>query len=357
MNDLKFFKNKKVFITGHTGFKGSWLCQILYEAGADITGYSLEAPTNPNLYTLLNINNKVNSIIGDIRDIEKLEKCFCETMPEIVIHLAAQPIVRESYLDPKYTYETNVMGTVNILECIRKTNCVKSFLNVTTDKVYRNYEKQGYEYKEEDILDGYEPYSNSKSCSELITKAYVRSFFLDKQVAISTARAGNVIGGGDFSKDRIIPDCVRAAKDKKEIIIRNPDSIRPYQHVLESLMAYLMILEKQYTDKKYSGCYNIGPNTEDCITTEQIVKLFCQFWGEGVKSKCIEINGPHEAKFLKLDTQKVKKVFNWNPTWNIEIAVKKTVELAKLYENKTELEKCINKQINEFIEERGSLSV
>ena len=352
MNNLKFFKNKKVFITGHTGFKGSWLCQILYEAGADVTGYSLNAPTNPNMFSLLNMNNKIKSIIGDIRDYEKIEKCFLETKPEIVIHLAAQPIVRESYTAPQYTYETNVMGTVNILECIRKSDCVKSFLNVTTDKVYRNYDNQYYEYKEEDVLDGYEPYSNSKSCSELITHAYVRSYFTDKQIAISTVRAGNVIGGGDFSKDRIIPDCIKAAEQKKEIIIRNPNSIRPYQHVLESLMAYLMIVEKQYNDKNYSGCYNIGPNIEDCITTEQIVNYFCKYWGEGMKSKCIENNGPHEAKFLKLDTQKVKKVFNWTPTWNIEKAVEKTVELAKLYENKAELEKCINKQIYDFIEER-----
>lgn len=353
MDNIKFFNNKKVLVTGHTGFKGTWLCQILYKLGADVTGYSLESPTNPNLFTLLNMENKIKSIIGDIRDIEKLQKCFYETKPEIVIHLAAQPLVKESYLNPRYTYETNVMGTVNVLECIRNTDSVKSFLNVTTDKVYRNYEQEGYEYKEEDFLDGYDPYSNSKSCSELITHAYLRSYFTDSKVAISTARAGNVIGGGDFSKDRIIPDCIRAAENKEEIIIRNLSSIRPYQHVLESLMAYLMIVEKQYNDKKYSNYYNIGPDIQDCITTEQLVNLFCKYWQEGIKSKAILDNGPHEAKFLKLDTQKIKETFNWTPTWNIEKAVQKTVELAKLYKNETELETCINKQIDEFIDERG----
>ena len=353
MDNMKFFNNKKVLVTGHTGFKGTWLCQILYKLGADVTGYSLESPTNPNLFTLLNMENKIKSIIGDIRDIEKLQKCFYETKPEIVIHLAAQPLVKESYLNPRYTYETNVMGTVNVLECIRNTDSVKSFLNVTTDKVYRNYEQEGYEYKEEDFLDGYDPYSNSKSCSELITHAYLRSYFTDSKVAISTARAGNVIGGGDFSKDRIIPDCIRAAENKEEIIIRNLSSIRPYQHVLESLMAYLMIVEKQYNDKKYSNYYNIGPDIQDCITTEQLVNLFCKYWQEGIKSKAILDKGPHEAKFLKLDTQKIKETFNWAPTWNIEKAVQKTVELAKLYKNETELETCINKQIDEFIDERG----
>ena len=245
MLDLKFYKNKRVFITGHTGFKGSWLCKILKKAGADITGYSLRPETEQSLYNIAKIETGINSVYGDIRDFEALINAFEKAEPEIVFHLAAQPIVIEGYNNPAYTYETNVMGTVNILECIRKSKSVKSFVNVTTDKVYHNKEWE-WGYRENEELNGYDPYSNSKSCSELITQTYQRSFFntesLDKKVAISTVRAGNVIGGGDFSDNRIIPDCVRAAKSNKEIVVRNPYSIRPYQHVLDPLFTYLMIV-------------------------------------------------------------------------------------------------------------------
>ena len=233
MVNLDFYKNKKILITGHTGFKGSWLCKILLESGADVTGYSLEVPDS-SLFNKINLNAQMKSIIGDIRDFEKLEKIFRQTNPEIVFHLAAQPIVRESYENPMYTYETNVMGTVNILECVRNQLSVKSVLNVTTDKVYKNNEWE-WGYRENEELDGFDPYSNSKSCSELITNTYKRSFFENRQIGVSTARAGNVIGGGDFANDRIIPDCVRAALKKEEIIVRNPYSTRPYQHVLEPL--------------------------------------------------------------------------------------------------------------------------
>ena len=212
--NLSFYKGKKVLVTGHTGFKGSWLCKILLKFGAEVAGYSLEAPTNPSLYELTDLNSKINSVIGDIRDFEKLSKVFADVQPEIVFHLAAQPIVRDSYKDPRYTYETNVMGTVNILECVRNNTCVKSFLNVTTDKVYLNKEWV-WGYRENEELDGFDPYSNSKSCSELVTHSYKNSFFIDDGVAISTARAGNVIGGGDFANDRIIPDCVR---DRKSVV-------------------------------------------------------------------------------------------------------------------------------------------
>ena len=221
MFDLNFFTGKKVLVTGHTGFKGSWMCRVLVGAKAEVTGYSLEPPTDPNLFDMAEIKDKINSVIGDIRDMDKLSKVFQESQPEIVIHLAAQPIVRDSYKDPVYTYETNVMGTVNMCECVRQNECVKSFLNVTTDKVYENKEWE-WGYRENEPLDGYDPYSNSKSCSELVTHSYKNSFFTDGRVAVSTARAGNVIGGGDFANDRIIPDCVRAAKAKKDIIIRNP---------------------------------------------------------------------------------------------------------------------------------------
>ena len=269
----EFFKNKKILITGHTGFKGSWLCRLLVNLEADVTGYSLLPPTNPNLYDLSDIDRKINSVIGDIRDIDLLYKTFLNAKPEIVLHLAAQPLVRDSYTDPRYTYETNVMGTVNILECIRKTDCVKSFLNVTTDKVYLNREWP-WGYREDEQLDGYDPYSNSKSCSEIITHSYKSSFFNNKKISISTARAGNVIGGGDFSKDRIIPDCVRAQLRKQEITVRNPASTRPYQHVLEPLVAYLMISERQYDNSHFAGWYNVGPDDCDCVTTGELVDLF-----------------------------------------------------------------------------------
>ena len=275
--DFEFYRGKKVLVTGHTGFKGTWLCKMLLNAGAEVTGYALNPPTIPNLFTICQLEKKMKSVIGDIRDLEQLMRVFQETRPEIVLHLAAQPIVRESYKNPVDTYETNVMGTVNVCECVRKTSSVKSFLNVTTDKVYQNNEWE-WGYRECDPLDGYDPYSNSKSCSELVTHSYINSFFREQGIAASTARAGNVIGGGDFANDRIIPDCVRAAMDKREIIVRNPHSTRPYQHVLEPLAAYLMIAKSQYEDGKYAGFYNVGPDDCDCVTTGTLVEMFCKNW-------------------------------------------------------------------------------
>ena len=242
MFDMSFYKGKNVLVTGHTGFKGAWMCKVLLYAGADVTGYALELPTQPALFELLALKGRMRSIVGDVRDFERLKKVFEETQPEIVIHMAAQPIVRESYMNPVYTYDVNVMGTVNVLECVRLTDSVKSFVNVTTDKVYKNKEWE-WGYRENEELNGFDPYSNSKSCSELVTDSYKNSFFQDRNIAISTMRAGNVIGGGDFAADRIIPDCVRAAVDGKDIVIRNPYAVRPFQHVLEPVMAYLMVAE------------------------------------------------------------------------------------------------------------------
>ncbi len=260
MIDLSFYKNKTVLITGHTGFKGAWLCKILVGVGAKVIGYSLNPPTKPNLFTLSEIEKDIVSIIGDIRNYDALKTVFDEYSPEIVFHLAAQPIVRDSYKAPRYTYDTNVMGTVNILECVRLSSCVKSFLNVTTDKVYFNDDQPDHAFRENEPLDGFDPYSNSKSCSELVTHSYKKSFFLDKRCAISTARAGNVIGGGDFAHDRIIPDCIRAIEKGEQIVVRNPYSTRPYQHVLEPLVLYLIIAEKQYQNSLFSGYYNVGPD-------------------------------------------------------------------------------------------------
>lgn len=348
MAELEFYRGKKVLITGHTGFKGSWLCRMLVNAGAIVTGYSLEPPTNPNLFSLADVENKMTSVIGDIRDLEHLKNVFEEVQPEIVLHLAAQPIVRDSYRNPVYTYETNVMGTVNICECVRSSKTVRSFLNVTTDKVYKNNEWE-WGYRENEPLDGFDPYSNSKSCSELVTHSYINSFFNELGIAVSTARAGNVIGGGDFANDRIIPDCVRAAGKSKDIIVRNPHSTRPYQHVLEPLAVYLMIAQKQYENKEYAGFYNVGPDDCDCITTGQLVDLFCAKWGGDNQTwiNCYD-GGPHEANFLKLDCSKLKTTFGWKPRWNVEMAVEKTVEWSKLYYASENIPECMDRQIKEF---------
>jgi len=345
---LDFYKGKKVFVTGHTGFKGTWLCKMLIKAGAEVTGYSLNPPTDPNLFSISGIESQMNSIIGDVRNLQLLKQTFLEVEPEIAIHLAAQPIVRDSYSDPHLTYETNVMGTVNFLECIRESTTVKSALNVTTDKVYQNNEWD-WGYREIDILNGYDPYSNSKSCSEIITQCYKNSFFLNADVSISTARAGNVIGGGDFANDRIIPDCIRAAMNKECINLRNPLSIRPYQHVLEPLNAYLLICEKQFQNKNYEGQYNVGPNENDCVTTERLTELFCEIWGEGLFWLNQSGMGVHEANYLKLDCSKIKNTFRWEPRWNIEKAIEKTIEWTRAYISKGNIAHIMEEQIIEFM--------
>jgi CDP-glucose 4,6-dehydratase len=348
--DINFFKDKKILVTGHTGFKGTWLCKILSMYGAKITGYSLEPNTNPNIFNISKMNENIGSIMGDIRDFSKLKNAYDNATPEIIIHLAAQPLVRESYIDPKYTYETNVIGTVNLFECIRQAKeKPRSVLNVTTDKVYLNREWE-WGYREDEQLDGYDPYSNSKSCSELVTHSYINSFFKELKIPVSTARAGNVIGGGDFSKDRIIPDCVRAAFENKDIIVRNPYSIRPYQHVLEPLFAYLMIVEKQYKDIKYAGFYNVGPDECGCVTTGELVDLFCIKWGNNIKWIDKYDGGPHEAGFLKLDCSKLKKIFGWKPKMNIEKAVEMTVEWSKVYFANKDIIKCMEEQIDKYWE-------
>ena len=350
--DLTFYKGKNILVTGHTGFKGSWMCCLLLELGAEVTGFALAPPTSPSLFELCGLKDRMNSVIGDVRDLESLQKVFEEVQPEIVIHMAAQPIVRESYKKPVDTYAINVMGTVNVLECIRHTPSVRSFVNVTTDKVYLNKEWE-WGYRENEELNGYDPYSNSKSCSELVTSSYKNAFFSDDKVAISTARAGNVIGGGDFAADRIIPDCVRAVTRGKDIIVRNPYSTRPYQHVLEPVYAYLLIAMNQYEDGSFSGSYNVGPDDCDCWTTGDLVSLFCDKWKKVSGNEVNWVNqydgGPHEANFLKLDCSKMKKTFDWKPRWNVEQAIEKLVEW---YYNQTEgndIGCCMGQQIYEFV--------
>lgn len=350
----EFYKGKRILITGHTGFKGTWMCKVLAGFGAQVAGYALEPPTNPNIFGISRISGQINSIVGDIQNYGELCKAFEDFKPEIVIHMAAQPIVRESYKNPLYTYSVNVMGTANVLECIRNTDCVKSFVNVTTDKVYLNKEwKWGYRENEE--LNGYDPYSNSKSCSELITSSYLKSFFQDENFpAISTCRAGNVIGGGDFAADRIIPDCIRAVEKGTQIVVRNPYSTRPYQHVLEPVIAYLILAMKQYQNKNYAGNYNIGPNEVDCWTTGDIVTLFCSKWNSATdKVKAEWINeydgGPHEANFLKLDCSKIKSTLHWHPVWNVEIAITKIIDWSIAYLYKGDCNVTMEQQINEYL--------
>lgn len=342
-----FYRGKRVLVTGHTGFKGSWLCRILTLAGAQVTGYSLEPPTDPALYRMLDPDLAADSVIGDIRDRKHLWETFERVQPELVIHLAAQPLVRDSYQEPAYTYETNVMGTVNLLECVRLSSCARSVLNVTTDKVYENREWE-YGYRETDPLDGYDPYSNSKSCSELVTHSYQKAFFGEGTCAISTARAGNVIGGGDFAKDRIVPDCVRAQTAKEEIVVRNPYSIRPFQHVLEPLFVYLEIVQRQYEDPAFQGYYNVGPDDVDCVTTGQLVTMFCELWGEDAHWVSRHDGGPHEAHFLKLDCSRLKKTFGWQPRWHIREALKLTVDWSRAYLKGENMLEVTDRQIREY---------
>lgn len=350
MEDIfSFYKNKRVLVTGHTGFKGSWLCRILLLAGAEVTGYSLAPPTTPSLFSLSGLAQNMNSITGDIRARDDLMRVFDDARPEIVFHLAAQPIVRDSYKNPVHTFETNIMGTVNICEAVRLHPCAKSFLNVTTDKVYKNNEWE-WGYRENEPLDGFDPYSNSKSCSELVTHSYINSFYSHMDIGVSTARAGNVIGGGDFANDRIVPDCVRAAMEGKEIVVRNPYSTRPYQHVLEPLAAYLTIAMYQYKDKAYAGFYNVGPDERDCITTGKLADLFCSHWGNGLKWINQSDGGPHEANFLKLDCSKIKRTFGWNPRWDVDKAVQMTVEWSKAYSSGDDVTLCMDRQIREFFD-------
>ncbi len=353
--DLSFYKNRTVLITGHTGFKGVWMSRILVNVGARIIGYALEAPTNPSFFELSNMREHITSIHGDVRDYDHLLQIFQEYQPEIVIHMAAQPIVLESYKNPRYTYDVNVMGTVNVLECVRVTGSVRSFVNVTTDKVYRNREWE-WGYRENEELYGFDPYSNSKSCSELVTGSYKNAFFLDEtgaQPAITTARAGNVIGGGDFAADRIIPDCIRAAVSGRKMVVRNPYSTRPYQHVLEPVMAYLMIAKEQYLDKSKAGSYNVGPDENNCVTTGDLVTLFCEKWNEDHEQKLEWENrsngGPHEANFLKLDSSKIKKIFGWNPVWGMDRTISLIIEWTDCYLNGGDIADCMDRQIEEYL--------
>ncbi|UOF92769.1 CDP-glucose 4,6-dehydratase [Fodinisporobacter ferrooxydans] len=350
--DKNFWENKRVFITGHTGFKGSWLALTLHLMGAEIVGYALEPSTTPSLFQLCRINTLIKSIYGDIRNKEKVEFEINSFKPEIIFHLSAQPLVRKSYLDPYETFSTNVMGTVNILEAIRKCNSVKAVVNVTTDKVYENKEWV-WGYREIDNLGGYDPYSSSKACSELVTAAYRSSFYNsesnNKHVGIATARAGNVIGGGDWSSDRLIPDCIRSILEGKEIVIRSPESSRPWQHVLEPIKGYLILAQKLYENgEKFSGAWNFGPDDNDVKTVKWMVEELYKQWGGAATYKIEKKDHLHESKILKLDNSKAKSGLNWYPKWNIDYSVEKVVEWVHAYKEQNDLKEISINQIIEY---------
>lgn len=347
------YKNRKVLITGHTGFKGSWLCILLNELGAEIYGYALEPPTTPSLYEKANIKELVTTYIGDIRNLDYLTEVMHKVQPEIVIHMAAQPLVRDSYKIPVETYEVNVMGTVHLLEACRNTTSVKAIVNVTTDKSYENKEWY-WGYRENEPMGGFDPYSNSKGCSELVTSAYRNSFFNPSEyalhcVALASARAGNVIGGGDWANDRLIPDFIRAISKGEKVHIRSPFAIRPWQHVLEPLHGYLTLGEMLFTEGvKYAEGWNFGPDDNDAQNVEWITSTICKLWGDGASYEIDNHPQPHEANYLKLDCSKAKAELNWIPKWNIHQALKSIVEWNKAYINGENIRQVTINQINQF---------
>ena len=352
----KIYKNRKVLITGHTGFKGSWLSLWLTELGAKVIGYSLEPPTEPNLFEAINLKDKIVHIIGDVHDEKHLLTIFEEYQPEFAFHLAAQPLVRLSYKEPKLTYETNVMGTANVLEAVRKTNSVRVCVIITSDKCYENREWV-YGYRETDPMGGYDPYSSSKGCAELVTAAYRRAFFnLEDygrihKVSLSSVRAGNVIGGGDWGEDRIIPDCIKALYQKKEIVVRNPLAMRPWQYVLEPLTGYLLLGALMYGNgARYSNAWNFGPNDESIITVEELVKLVIKHWGSGGTYTIDTSSHPHEAGLLKLDASKARALLGWKPIYDIYEALEKTIDWYKNFYNGMREEELYRLMVGEIWE-------
>jgi CDP-glucose 4,6-dehydratase len=349
-----FYKNKKVFLTGHTGFKGSWLSMWLSTLGAKVTGYALTPPTKPSLFEICNIDSLITSVIGDVRDLDKISQAMLAAQPDIVIHMAAQPLVRDSYKIPVETYATNVMGTVHVLESVRKCPTVKSVINVTTDKCYENKEWP-WGYRENEPMGGYDPYSNSKGCSELVTSAYRASFFNQNEygkshtVALASARAGNVIGGGDWATDRLIPDIIRSFQNNEKALIRSPHAIRPWQHVLEPLSGYLLLAKKLFEDgPRFAEGWNFGPDDSDAKPVSWIVERMCEQWGNGASFEIDKNPQPHEASYLKLDCSKAKSLLGWTPRWNLEMTINKIIEWTKAYCEDTNLRNICLSQINAY---------
>lgn len=353
----RFWENKKVFLTGHTGFKGSWLCLWLYSLGAKVTGYALDPPTHPNLFQLYNLDKMMPSIIGDIREKERLQESILDVDPDVIIHMAAQPLVRDSYHHPVETYEINVMGTIHVLEAVKGLNKKqirpRAVINVTSDKCYENKEwLRGY--RETDRMGGYDPYSNSKACSELITNSYRNSFFnpnryAEHGISLASARAGNVIGGGDWAKDRLIPDCIRALLQGEVIRIRHPQAIRPWQHVLEPLYGYL-VLAQDLLEKgpEFAEGWNFGPDDKDIQSVEWIVNRVCERWGETATYLIESADYLHESRMLKLDCAKAKEKLDWYPRWQLDHAILKTIEWVHAFKENQDLTKVGLQQIEEY---------
>ena len=347
--DITFWKGKKVYLTGHTGFKGSWLSLWLQNMGAEVKGYSLELNTEPTLFKKANVAEGMESEFGDIRDLEQLSKSLVSFSPDILIHMAAQPLVRLSYLEPVDTYTTNVIGTVNVLEAARKCSNLKAIVSVTTDKCYENKEWE-WGYRENEPMGGHDPYSSSKGCAELVTSAYRRSFFSSEGTAsLASARAGNVIGGGDWAEDRLIPDILRAFEKSEPVVIRNPLSTRPWQHVLEPLSGYLILAQELFLNgDNFAEGWNFGPKDEDCKPVGWILDQMVKFWGNNASWTLDENNNPHEAGFLKLDCSKASNRLKWNPKWNLQLTLKSIVDWHQIYIDDGDLKKECLKNINTY---------
>ena len=352
--NVGFWKGKRVLLTGHTGFKGSWLSLWLQSMGAQVTGFALAPPTQPSLFDVAKVAEGMTSIVGDIRDLSHLRAVFAEHQPEIVIHMAAQALVRYSYVEPVETYSTNVMGTVNLLEAVRGADSVKAVVNVTSDKCYENKE-WAWGYRENEPMGGFDPYSNSKGCAELVASAYRNSFFNSDTyqqhgVALASARAGNVIGGGDWAEDRLIPDIMRAISDNNPVQIRNPHAIRPWQHVLEPLSGYLLLAQKLYEDgTDYAEGWNFGPNDEDAKPVQWIVEQLTRSWGEGASWVVDGGDHPHEAHYLKLDCSKAKGQLEWYPGWHLDATLDKIVEWQRAYRDKKDMKAVTLAQIADYM--------
>lgn len=347
--DIEFWKNKKIFLTGHTGFKGSWLSIWLQSMGAIVKGYSLEPNTNPNLFSVAKVSEDMDSEIGDIRDLKQISKSMKNFNPDILIHMAAQPLVRLSYKEPVSTYTTNVIGTVNVLEAARSCSNLKAIVSVTTDKCYENKEWE-WGYRENEPMGGHDPYSSSKGCAELVTSAYRRSFFYSENgAALASARAGNVIGGGDWADDRLIPDILRAFEKSKPVIIRNPISTRPWQHVLEPLSGYLVLAQELFLNgKEFAEGWNFGPKDDDCKPVNWILDKMVSNWGEGAKWELDKKNNPHEAGFLKLDCSKASNKLKWQPKWSLQETLKLIIEWHQIYVNGGDVKIQCLKEIKKY---------
>jgi len=347
--DQSFWKSRRVYLTGHTGFKGSWLSLWLESMGAEVKGYALAPATTPSLFEEANVADKIESEIGDIRNLDQLQKSMSEFNPEVLIHMAAQPLVRLSYKEPVETYETNVMGTVKVLEAARQCLNLKSIVNVTTDKCYENKEReQGY--REEEPMGGYDPYSSSKGCTELVTSAYRRSFMQELNIGLASARAGNVIGGGDWSDDRLIPDILSAFEKGEPVVIRNPESTRPWQHVLEPLSGYLLLAERlNESTRDYAEGWNFGPHDEGAKPVNWILDRMVSEWGNGVSWKLDQGSHPHEADYLKLDISKAKSRLSWQPTWDLEQTLKKIVAWHQAWLNKEDMQRVCLREIKSYM--------